>query len=136
RRFNNALSDRVGDVNSETEGGDEVEESRPDHCLCRSEDSGRDDCGDRVSRIMEAVDEVESKGESHNEDDEEEFPVHQQLAFDIATKKGSDASPLELPAGRLGILENDGLEDVSNLLRAIGGTLELIVDVAPFDDIY
>ena len=85
---------------------------------------------------MKAIDEVESKGKSDNEDDKEEFPIHQQLAFDPATKKGSDASPLELPTGRLGILEDDGFEDVSNLLRAIGGTLELIVDVAPFDDIY
>src|SRR5439155_18784535 len=136
RCLNYALANCIRDMNAQAERGNEVEEGRPDHGLRRSQDSSRDDCGDRVSRVMEAVDEVEPEGESDNEDDEEQFPVHQQLAFAAATKKGSDASLLELPLGCLGILEDDGFEDVSNLLRAIGGALELIVDVAPFDDIY
>src|SRR5207244_8791880 len=123
-------------MNAQAERGNEVEEGRPDHGLRRSQDSGGDACGDRVRRVMEAVDEVEPEGESDNEDDEEQFPVHQQLAFATATKKGSDASPLELPAGRLGILEDDGFEDVSNLLRAISGALELVVNVAPLDDVH
>src|SRR5882724_11465596 len=47
-----------------------VEDTRPDHRRDGREDARRDDGGDRVRRVVEAVDEVE--GERHDDDRQDE----------------------------------------------------------------
>ena len=55
---------------AEDEGGDEVEERRPDHRLLRREHARRDDGGDRVRGVVEAVQEVERQRDEDDEDEE------------------------------------------------------------------
>src|SRR3990172_11930404 len=51
-------------------------------------------------------------------------------------KKGSLASPQALRLPLLGMFEDDRLQDVSDLFAAVSRPFQLVVNVAPLDDIY
>ena len=63
------LADGLGHVGAQDEGGDEVEEGRPEHRLLRREHAGGDDGGDGVRGVVEAVQEVEDEGDEDDEDE-------------------------------------------------------------------
>ena len=75
REVDHPLADGLRDVGAEHEGGDEVEERRPDDGLLRREDARRDDGGDRVGGVVEAVEEVEDQRDEDDEDDQAEASV-------------------------------------------------------------
>jgi len=70
REVDHAAADRLGDVRAEDEGGDEVEERRPDHGFLRRQHPRRDHGGDRVRRVVEAVQEIERQRDEDDEDDQ------------------------------------------------------------------
>ena len=69
-RAHDAPAHRGRHVHAEAEGGDEVEDGGPHHGLERRQDPRRHHGGDRVGRVVEAVDEVEEEGDGDDEDDE------------------------------------------------------------------
>ena len=58
-----AGSECFGDMQAEEQEGDEVEKGRPEHGILRPQHAGRNDCGDGVGRIVQAVEEVEEQGD-------------------------------------------------------------------------
>src|SRR5205809_556697 len=71
-RRDDALADRRGHLRLEEQERDEVEERGPHHGVVRLQHARRDDRGDRVRRVVEAVDEVEAEGQR---DDRPDDPV-------------------------------------------------------------
>ena len=63
-----ARADGVGDVQAEHQEGDEVEERRPDHGVARRQHPGRDDGGDGIGGVVQAVQEVEDQGDGDQDD--------------------------------------------------------------------
>ncbi len=72
---------------------------------------GRDDRGDRVGRVVEAVDVVEDEGDCNQRQDGEERGVH--------------------PSA---VLDDDAFEQVGDVLAPVGGGLEEVEDLLPLDD--
>ena len=105
------LAHRLGDRGAEREGGDEIEERRPDDRLARSEDARRDDRRDRIRGVVEPVDVVEGQRDEDQRDYGEEIGVH-----------------------RLRVLDDDAFEHVGDVFAAIGGLLEEVEDLLPLDD--
>jgi hypothetical protein len=69
------LADGVGHVRLEDQEGDEVERGRPDNRHPWGQDPGRDDGGDRVGGVVEAVGEVEHQRQQDDGDDRDEGQV-------------------------------------------------------------
>ena len=67
-----ARADRLGDGSAERERCDEVEEGGPDDRLAGREDTRRNDRGDRVRRVVEAVDIIEEQRDGDDRDDDVE----------------------------------------------------------------
>ena len=65
-----AGADGLGDRRAERERRDEVEEGRPDHRLAGREHARRHDRGDRVRRVVEAVDVIEDQRDENERDDD------------------------------------------------------------------
>ncbi|WP_240387213.1 hypothetical protein [Brevundimonas naejangsanensis] len=63
-------------MQAEEQEGDEVEEGRPPHRIDRRQDAGGDDGGDRVGRVVQAVQEVEQQGDADQEDQDQEGVIH------------------------------------------------------------
>ena len=74
-----ALADRVGDVEPEEEEGDEVEEGGPGDRELRAEHAGRYHRRDRIGGVVQAVQEIEQQGDADQGDQQGkgELPVHQ-----------------------------------------------------------
>src|SRR3954451_6126910 len=62
--------DGLGDMRAENQEGDEIEEGGPEYGMLRAHHAGRDDGGDRVRRVMQAVEKVEGEGH-HDEPDQD-----------------------------------------------------------------
>src|SRR5947209_20261631 len=67
--MNNPLSNRGGDFNAETKGGDEVKESRPKDGQTRGEYARRDNGGDGIGRVVKAVNKIEGQGNTDDCED-------------------------------------------------------------------
>src|SRR5512141_825283 len=109
-RIHDVLADRLGDAGLERERGDEVEERGPRDGRLRRQDAGPDDGRDRIRGVVEAVDEVERERDEDDEEDER----HRRPAL-----RG---------------LQDDLLEDVRDVLAAVGRFLEDLVDLLPLQE--
>ncbi len=70
RRIDDARANRLGDVKSKKQECNEVEEGCPKYRRPGGQDTGGDNGGDRVGRIMQAVEKVENKGDDDKADEE------------------------------------------------------------------
>ena len=61
-------ADRLGDMQAEEQEGDEIEERRPGDRVLRPQHAGRDDGGDRVGRVVQAVEEIEGQRDGDQPD--------------------------------------------------------------------
>ena len=66
-----AGADGGGDMQAEHQEGDEVEEGRPGHRIARRQHPGRDDGGDGIGGVVQAVEEIEDQRDGDQEDDQE-----------------------------------------------------------------
>ena len=71
-RLDDALADRLGDVEAEEQEGDEVEERRPQHRVARAQHARRDDGRDRVRGVVQPVQEIEQQGDEDQPDEQGE----------------------------------------------------------------
>ena len=78
------------------------------HGRARRQHARRDDRRDGVRRVVKAVDEVESERQSDHGDQRERSS---------------------------GVLQHDPFEDVRDVFTAVGRSFEVVVDVAPLEDI-
>jgi hypothetical protein len=68
--------DHLGHAGAEEDEGDEVEERRPQHRPLGRQHARRDDGGDRIGGVVQAVQEVEAQGDDDQDDQDDEGGVH------------------------------------------------------------
>ena len=85
-QVDHARADRLSDGRAESERRDEVEERRPDDRLPGRQHPGRDDRGDRVGRVVEAVDVVEDQRDRDERENGEQRVVQGQRSKVKGTK--------------------------------------------------
>ena len=64
-----ARADRLGDMQAEEQEGDEVEERGPEHGILRPQHARRDDGGDGIRCVVQAVQEVEEQRDADQADE-------------------------------------------------------------------
>ena len=106
-----------GDVQAEHQEGDEVEERRPDHGVLRPQHAGRDDGGDRVGGVVQAVEEVEQQRDGDQADQ---------------NRKTEAWRPLRGPA--VDLLDHDAADLVGDVLEAVDDLFEMVVDLGADDE--
>ena len=104
------VAPRTG-IRAEAESRDEIEECGPDYRLARGQYAGGDHGGDRVRRVVEAVDEVEDECEGNQRQDCQQRRVH-----------------------ALPVFHDHTLEDVGDIVASVGRCFEKIKNFLPLDD--
>src|SRR5581483_5226434 len=74
--INHAAANGFGDGGSQQESGQEVEEGGPYNCELGREDASRNDGGDAIRGIVEAVKKVESLGDEDGDAEKQEVWFH------------------------------------------------------------
>jgi hypothetical protein len=68
--LDDTTADGFGDMQPEHQEGDEIEERRPGHRIVRAQNTGGHDGGDRVRRVIHAVEEVERQRDCNQPDEQ------------------------------------------------------------------
>src|SRR6476659_8669193 len=110
--FDDAATHRLGDMQAEHEEGDEVEEGSPRHGMMRPQDTGRDDGGDRVGRIVHAVQEIEGDGDG-----------------DQRKQQGKRKRACVHSVRLSDVLYDDAVEHVRYVVEAVDHLLEVVVNL-------
>ena len=90
-RFDDAGAERLRHVQAEHQEGDEIEERRPGDGVLRAQHARRHDGGDRIRRVVEAIEEIECQGERDQRNEQrqgERGRLHRHRSAPVTRNRG------------------------------------------------
>ena len=107
------------DMQAEEQEGDEIEEGRPEHRILRPQHPGRDDGGDGVGGVVQAIEEIESSA----------TPISA-----ISSGRREDTASIDVSRLPSDVLDDDAADLVGDVLEAVDHFLQMVVDLGADDE--